>query len=190
MENNSRRWATSVCRGQRHLYLVHKLQKLGCREWSACLVCEKKHSLTLSQLEFRNKQKFSLQWRADVEVEKGQEYAGGKADKFPSMLHEHLSLLSKLGSCVMLADQTAQAALPWPPEVQWKEGKPLVSLSHVMGTRPRRYLGVSSPHLPPFVPPRLPVVGCCDGDLGERDEKMGLQTSARALWQLGRVVVV
>lgn len=67
------------------------------------------------------------------------------------------------------------------PEVQRKEGKPQIHLSRVMGTTPRRCLGVSRTHLPPFVPPRLPGDGCCDEALGEHDEKMKLQSSAREL---------
>lgn len=141
--NNSRRWAMSACRGQRGLCLVNQLIQNGCRAWSGCFSLWKRHFRLLCQVwDFRNKQKYSLQQRADEEVEEGQGDAGGKADSCPSKLHELLSLLSRLGNSAMLA---GLAALSWPPEVRGKKEKLCIYLSHMVGTTPRRRLRVIKP---------------------------------------------
>lgn len=62
--------------------------------------------------DFRNKQSSSLQWMADEEVEERQEEAGGKVDKFPSLLYVLLSLPNRLEKYVMLVGQVGLTALP------------------------------------------------------------------------------
>lgn len=74
-------------------------------------------------------------------LRRGKRMQMAKQDKFPSVVREHFSLLSRLGNYVMLAGQTGLAATPRPPEVQGEEGKLHFWLSHVMGTTSRRCLG-------------------------------------------------
>lgn len=49
---------------------------------------------------------------ADEEVEERQEEAGGKVDKFPSLLYVLLSLPNRLEKYVMLVGQVGLTALP------------------------------------------------------------------------------